>query len=125
MSSTIPYAASLGAEQTGDGWRLAYAPSLIGAPARLHGGAVAGFLEVVAISLLRESVGAGPMLKPVSVTIDFLRAASLRDVWGSAEITRLGRRVANIRAVAWQNDPDKPVATAHLNVLIAQPDGAP
>jgi acyl-coenzyme A thioesterase PaaI-like protein len=125
MTARIPYAVSLGAEQTDAGWRLAYTPNLIGAPERLHGGALAGFLEVVAISLLRNSAGHDATLKPVSVTVDFLRAASLRDVWASAEITRLGRRVANVRAIAWQDGPDKPVATAHLNVLIVRASETP
>lgn len=116
----IPYADTLGAKRDGDGWRMTFAPGLIGAPGRLHGGALAGFLELVAIDAVRGAAGEGARLKPVSVTVDFLRAGAMADVFGSAEITRLGRRVANVRATAWQEAPDKPVATAHLNVLIAR-----
>ena len=33
-------------------------------------------------------------------------------------ITKLGRRVVNVRAVAWQSDPDKPIAIANGHFLI-------
>ena len=35
-------------------------------------------------------------------------------------VTRLGSRVANVEATAWQDDPAKPIAAARMNYLIAR-----
>ena len=44
-----------------------------------------------------------------------------------AVVTRLGKRVANVEAHAWQQDRDKPIASARMNLLLKRPerDGAP
>ena len=35
-------------------------------------------------------------------------------------VTRLGTRVANVEATAWQDDPDKLIAAARMNYLIVR-----
>ena len=35
-------------------------------------------------------------------------------------VTRLGGRVANVDAVAWQDDPARPIARARMNYLIVR-----
>jgi len=35
-------------------------------------------------------------------------------------VTRLGTRVANVEAVAWQDEPDRPIAAARMNYLIVR-----
>ena len=34
-------------------------------------------------------------------------------------VTRAGRRIANVSAEAWQDDPARPIASAWMNVLLA------
>ena len=121
----LPYAATLGVHyrREGDGLVLVlpYADSLIGAPARLHGGAVAGLLELTAIATLVLALPAGgplPALKPVTVTVDFLREGAMRDTHAAATVVKLGRRVAVLGAEAWQERPDKPIAAARMTVLL-------
>jgi acyl-coenzyme A thioesterase PaaI-like protein len=39
-------------------------------------------------------------------------------VRGRAEIVKHGRRIANVRVLAWQDDPAKPVAAGIGNFLL-------
>jgi acyl-coenzyme A thioesterase PaaI-like protein len=41
------------------------------------------------------------------------------ETFARAIITKHGRRVANVRAEAWQDDPARPVAAAHAHFLLA------
>jgi acyl-coenzyme A thioesterase PaaI-like protein len=125
----------MGDELTG---RLAYDDRLIGNPAlpALHGGVTGAFLEITAIVQLAwdnvwavmESGEAGaariaagdfpPMPKTVDVTIDYLRSGKPRDAYARALVTKRGRRVANVRVEAWQDERDKPIALAHGHFLL-------
>lgn len=117
-----PYAATLGLVPGPDGgFTMPFAPSLIGAPARLHGGALAGLLELVALRTVLASLEPGATAKPINVTVDYLREGQMKDTHARATITRLGRRVANVRAEAWQDSPDRLVVAARLNILLDRP----
>jgi uncharacterized protein (TIGR00369 family) len=91
-----------------------------GRPGFVHGGAIAGLLEVIAYATLSDALPEGdkPVLKPVSVTVSYMRGAAQVTTYARATIERLGRRVANVEAIAWQDDPAKPVAVAQINVML-------
>ena len=59
-------------------------------------------------------------LKPVTVTVDYMRGGveALGDTFAAARIERLGKRIANIEALAWQQDRAKPIAAARINFLL-------
>ncbi len=121
----LPYPALLGLSVERDGdevrLRLPFADALIGAPERLHGGAIAGLLECAGLATLLLALPDDaplPMLKPLTATVDYLRAGGMRDTFAVATVTRLGRRVANLGAVAWQYDHSRPIATAKLNFIL-------
>ncbi len=57
-------------------------------------------------------------IKPVTVTVDYMRGGRPRETHAEAVIERLGRRLANIDAFAWQDDRDTPIASARMNVLL-------
>ncbi len=131
--------ARMGDELTG---RLAYTDMLIGNPAipAIHGGATGAFLEITAIvHLAWEAVweimesgpeGAAriargdfpPMPKTVDVTIDYLRSGRPRDVYARAQVTKMGRRIANVRVEAWQDERHKPIAMANGHFRLPDPD---
>ncbi len=116
-----PYARLLGLERAGDVWRMPFGPHLIGAPGRLHGGAVAGLMEIAANMTAREALAdAAARVKPINVTVDYLRQGAPADSFAEAAILRMGRRVANVRVEAWQEDPARPIAAARLNLLIVR-----
>ena len=99
---------------------MAFETNKMGRPGFLHGGAIAGMLEAVAYQTLAEALGEDdrPQLKPINVTVTFLRGGRDHITYARATIERLGRRIANIEAVAWQDDPTKPIATAQMNIML-------
>jgi uncharacterized protein (TIGR00369 family) len=120
-----PYAKTMGFGITRDDegrllLTMAFESDKMGRPGFLHGGAIAGMLEAVAYQTLAEALGEEdrPQLKPINVTVTFLRGGRDHITYARATIERLGRRIANIEAVAWQDDPTKPIATAQMNVML-------
>ena len=96
---------------------------VVGRPGFLHGGAIAGLLEFAAFTTLTRAIGDPSVgMKPITVTIDYLRGGGPHNTLASAHIQRLGNRMANVEAVAWQNDRDAPIAGARLNFLLERPE---
>ncbi len=93
-----------------------------GRPGFVHGGALAGLLETTAYAALADALGEEdrPQLKPINVTVTYMRGATEMTTFARATIERLGRRVANVEAVAWQDDPEKPVAVAQMNIMLSR-----
>ena len=121
----LPYAARLDVRADRDGDEVAlfmpFHEHLVGAPGRLHGGAVAGLLELAAVArllLALDDEDAMPALKLITCTVDYLREGGGQGTHAAATLTRQGRRVANLHAVAWQYDHSRPIATANLNYLL-------
>jgi uncharacterized protein (TIGR00369 family) len=120
----IPYARMLGVrvEET-EGGLLCVMPfhaDLVGnvtLPA-VHGGVVGAFLELTALLHLVELAEGDRVARPINFSIDYLRSAGPRDTFGRAEIVKPGRRIANVRVVAWQESADKPVAAGIGNFLL-------
>jgi uncharacterized protein (TIGR00369 family) len=95
---------------------------VIGRPGFLHGGAIAGLLEIAAFTGLRRAIGNPAVtMKPITVTIDYMRGGTNRDTYAAAVIERLGSRIANVEAFAWQKDRSSPIASARLNFLLDRP----
>ncbi len=112
----IPYAKFIGMEvdrdQEGLLCRLPFRDEIVG-NARLpavHGGVIGAFLEMTAFLGLMDEDEGGRVPKPINFSIDYLRSAGAAETRGRAEIVKLGRRIANVRVVAWQDDPERPVA---------------
>ncbi|WP_375395174.1 PaaI family thioesterase [uncultured Sphingomonas sp.] len=126
-----PYAELLGlsVETDDDGTPVLVMPfrdEVLGRPGFLHGGAIGGLLEMAAIAALRHALaddGAtepGARIKPVNVTVDYMRGGRDKPTCGMGIVTRLGTRVANVEAIAWQDDRTKPIAAARMNYLIVR-----
>jgi uncharacterized protein (TIGR00369 family) len=124
MSPLPPYARFLGVrtERGAEDELLFVMPfgdRVTGRPGYLHGGAIAGLLEFAAFGALYEALGADrPQVKPVNVTVQYMRGGINHDTYAAAQVTRLGKRVANVEAHAWQLDRTKPIAAAQMNVLL-------
>ncbi|MEA1015491.1 PaaI family thioesterase [Sphingosinicella sp. LY1275] len=125
MDTLPPYAQLLGLSniRAEDGellWLMPFGESVVGRPGYLHGGAIAGLLEFAALGTLFEALGSaeGVSVKPINVTVDFMRGGTVHDTFAAAVITRLGTRVANVEAHAWQQDRTKPIAAAKMNLLL-------
>ncbi|MEA3016466.1 MAG: hypothetical protein QOI38_1188 [Sphingomonadales bacterium] len=118
-----PYAALLGlrTERGAEGellWIMPFADQVVGRPGFLHGGAIAGLLEFAALGTLYDQLDQPATLKPINVTVDFMRGGTDHDTYAAATVSRLGNRVANVEAQAWQQDRARPIAAARMNLLI-------
>ncbi len=92
---------------------------VVGRPGFLHGGAIAGLLEFAAFTALAKAIGDEAVaMKPVTVTVDYMRGGIPQDTYADAVIERLGKRLANVEAFAWQAERDKPIASARINFLL-------
>ncbi len=86
----------------------------------LHGGAIGAFLELTAMAQLFLVSETSRFPKPVNLTIDYLRQGKAEDLFGRASVTKQGRRIANVRAEAWQSERGKPVATLNAHFLLTE-----
>jgi uncharacterized protein (TIGR00369 family) len=123
MHPLPPYAELLGlrTERTGDGallWVMPFREEVVGRPGFLHGGAIAGLLEFAALGTAYEALDEGVSVKPINVSVDFMRGGTEHDTFAAAAITRLGNRVLNVEAHAWQQDRAKPIAAARMNLMV-------
>ena len=125
MAPLPPYARFLGidtrrSDQGELQFVMPFADVVLGRPGYLHGGAIAGLLEFAAIGAIFEALGSseGVSVKPINVTVSFMRGGVAHDTFAAATVTRLGSRVANVEAHAWQQDRDKPIAAAQMNVML-------
>ncbi len=130
MTDLPPYARLLDLRvETSDRGPLIVMPfgdDVIGRPGFLHGGAIAGLLEFAAFTTLARAIGDTAVgMKPITVTVDYLRGGQGHDTFAAAQIQRLGSRMANVEAFAWQTDRAAPIATARLNFLLERPAGQP
>lgn len=127
MKPLPPYAELLGirvepAEKGSPHYVMPFGDVVLGRPGYLHGGAIAGLLEIAAFGALGAALGDDHVeAKPVNVTVQFLRGGVQHDTFASAVVTRLGKRVANVEAHAWQRDRAKPIASAQMNLLLRRP----
>jgi|SRR6185436_12408749 len=125
MTSLPPYAQYLGIDRRrSDAGELLYVMPfgdvVLGRPGYLHGGAIAALLEFAAFGALYEALGGheGVTVKPVNITTQFMRGGTPLDTFAAATVTRLGKRVANVEAHAWQTDRARPIAAAQMNLLL-------
>ena len=124
-----PYAQSLGMFICGNEAGDAAAPiiempfdmKVQGRPGFMHGGAISGLLEMAAVAAIHKALierGSDAPIKQVNVTIDFMRGGLTKTSYAAGHVVRLGRNMANVEARAWQDDADKPIATAQMHYLI-------
>lgn len=127
LIAAIPYADYLGVTARLEGDALVsclpFRQDLVGNPRlpALHGGAVGAFLELTALLALLWRLERVTLPRSVTFSVDYLRSSGPRDCFARGQVTRLGRRVANVRVEAWQEDPALPVAQGHAHLLLTPP----
>ena len=83
----------------------------------IHGGVIGAFLELTALLRLIDESGTERVPKPINFAIDYLRSAGPITTRARADIFKLGRRVAVVHVVAWQDDAARPVAAGNGKFL--------
>ena len=123
----IPYAQLIGVEcsRVGDEllFRLPANKDNIGNPLlpAIHGGVIAGFMELAAALHLLVFTGSPGVPKIIDFSLDYLRAGQFRDTWARCQVWRQGRRVANVAITAWQSTEAEPIATARAHFKLDEP----
>jgi uncharacterized protein (TIGR00369 family) len=126
----VPYAAFLGvrAELKGDELTLImpFGEHLIGNPLlpALHGGAVGALMELAALTQLAVAAKSEKFPKTIDIGVDYLRSGRPADTFARARVVKIGRRIANVQAEAWQGAREKPIAALHGHFLMPD-DEAP
>jgi uncharacterized protein (TIGR00369 family) len=122
--AAIPYARFLGVEEArSDGALelvLPFRDEIVGnvrLPA-VHGGVLGAFLELTALLRLIDESGTDRVPKPITFSVDYLRSAGPTTTRARAEIFKLGRRIANVHVIAWQDDRARPVAAGNGKFLL-------
>ena len=124
LADLIPYAKAMGIgfsqEENKLVGQMDFEQILIGdiGVGALHGGTIGALLESTAIFSILWEVADTQMPKTINLTVEYLRSGRPKTTYASAIITRHGRRVANVRATAWQEDPNKPIAAAYAHFLL-------
>lgn len=121
-----PYAQLLGLsvepDEAAPVYLMPFDHDVVGRPGFLHGGALAGLLEMAAIGALKQALGeeGEARIKPINVTVDYMRGGRDKLTRARGTVTRLGNRIANVEAIAWQDEADRPIAAARMNYLIVR-----
>ena len=127
LLEAIPYARFLGFTVMRDGsdliGKMSYADHLVGNAKvqALHGGTLGALLELTAVCKLLSVGDSVAVPKTVNITVEYLRTGRMPDTFARATVTRHGRRVANVRVLAYQDDPSKPVPAANAHFLLSPP----
>jgi uncharacterized protein (TIGR00369 family) len=125
LIARIPYARFLGVrpELRGDELTavLPYQEKLIGNPMlpALHGGVIGALMELTAVAQIYVAQGAQTFPKTIDISIDYLRSGKPTDTFARAHVTKLGRRIANVRVEAWQFDRADPIAALRGHFLVS------
>lgn len=100
---------------------MPFGDAVMGRPGFVHGGAIGGLVEMAAVAALRHALGDERVtIKPINLTTDFMRGGKDGDTRAAGHVVRLGTRIANVEAFAWQEDRDRPIAAARINFLLAR-----
>jgi len=104
---------------------LPYCETLIGDPGlpALHGGVLGAFLELTALAQLFVMTEIEHQPRPIGVTVEYLRSGRPVDTYARAQIKRIGSRVANVYAEAWQDTRAAPITCLHGRFLLTSRTG--
>lgn len=126
MIQFTPQARALGLEVTriekARVWgRAPYKPEFVGDPETgvIAGGVITTFLDQIAGTAAVAAMDDPTTVATIDIRIDYMRPAQPgRDVLAEAHCYKLGRNVAFVRAVAFEDDANDPIAHAAAAFMV-------
>ena len=100
---------------------IEYRPELVGDPRRgvLHGGVVTTLIDATAGAAVYSSIPPKTSLATLDMRIDYLKPTEPgKRLYATAELYRLTRRIAFVRASAYQEAPENQVAHCAASFMI-------
>jgi uncharacterized protein (TIGR00369 family) len=99
---------------------------LIGNPLlpALHGGVVGALMELTAITQLAIASKSERFPKTIDIGVDYLRSGRPVDTFARARVVKIGRRIANVQAEAWQGERSAPIAAMHGHFLVGDEEAS-
>jgi acyl-coenzyme A thioesterase PaaI-like protein len=85
----------------------------------LHGGVIAGFMEMSASLHILLTQNTTTVPKVVDFAIDYLSPGRLLESYAECRVIRQGNKIINVSVTAWQDYKEKPMATARAHLLLA------
>jgi acyl-coenzyme A thioesterase PaaI-like protein len=120
----IPYSSFIGAQAKVENEIVIYwlerRASNIGNPSlpAIHGGVIGGFLELSAAIEILYVLDVIVVPKVVDFSLDYLRPGRYKTIYANCTVLRQGKKLVNVSATAWQDDPARPIATARCHFLL-------
>lgn len=134
MGNLPPHGQAIGMELVSVDGRICtvkvpYAEHLVGDPdtGTIHGGVITATLDNTSGWAIRcrEEWQADSSMATLDLRIDYMRPAEPhKDLLVQAECYKLGKNVAFVRALAYQDCPDDPVATSVAAFMLGTPSSA-
>jgi acyl-coenzyme A thioesterase PaaI-like protein len=121
----IPYSSFIGAQARQDDNQVLYwldrRPANIGNPSlpAIHGGVIGGFLELSAAIEILYTLDVDLVPKVVDFSLDYLRPGRYKTIYANCTVLRQGKKLVNVTATAWQDDPQTPIANARCHFLVS------
>lgn len=121
----IPYSSFIGVRAKIENEHIVYSmpkkPSNIGNPSlpAIHGGVIGGFMELSAAVELLYTLDIEKIPKVADFSLDYLRPGRYKTTYASCSVLRHGKRLVNVSVRAWQDSPDKLIATARCHFLVS------
>jgi acyl-coenzyme A thioesterase PaaI-like protein len=121
----IPYSSFIGVKAKIEDNRILYfmpeQHSNIGNPSlpAIHGGVIGGFMELSAAVELLYTLNIEKIPKVADFSLDYLRPGRFQTTYASCSVLRHGKKLVNVSVLAWQDSPDKPIATARCHFLVS------
>lgn len=124
----IPYSSFIGAQAKvlkADSENVLYwldrRASNIGNPSlpAIHGGVIGGFLELSASIEVLYTLDVNVVPKVVDFSLDYLRPGRYKTIYANCTVLRQGKKLVNVTATAWQDNPETSIATARCHFLIS------
>jgi len=100
---------------------IEFRPELVGDPHRgvLHGGVVTTLIDSTAGAAVYSSLPPETPLATLDMRIDYLKPAEPdKRLYAAAELYRLTRRIAFVRACAYQDEPENQVAHCAASFMV-------